>query len=181
MSTAASPRAVQPYAAALYEAAQKIGEQEHVGVALAELAELWEQTPELRTFLTHPRVPTEAKEQFLTEALGDVLHVYIVNTLRLMARRGRAALLPNLRDAFLRAAEEQGRLVRAILRTARSVSPEHLEMLRTQLQESTGRPVVLEVEQAPELLAGAELEVAGRRLDASMHGRLSRLAEELKG
>lgn len=181
MSTAVSPRAVQPYAAALYEAAEAIGEHEQVGAALAELAKLWEQTPELKAFLTHPRVPTDAKESFLGEALGDTLHPYIVNTLRLMARRGRAALLPNLRDAFLRAAEERGSLVRAVLHTARTVAPEQLEMLRKQLQSATGRPVVLEVASAPELLAGAELEVAGRRLDASMQGRLARLAEELKG
>ncbi len=177
----AGERALNRYADALYEAAEAADLEQRVGEELADLAELWERSPELSDFLTHPLVPTNAKEAFIREALGGKLHPYLINTLRLMARRGRAAHFPAVRSAFLRAAEEHGRLVRAVLRTARPLSTQQVDVIKARLGEVTGRTVVLEIISQPDLLAGAELEVAGRRLDASLERRLARLAEELKG
>jgi len=177
----AGERALNRYADALYEAAMAAGQEQRVGEELADLAELWERSPELSDYLTHPLVSTDAKESFIQEALGGQLHPYVTSALRLMARRGRAAHFPEVRTAFLRAAEEHGRLVRAVLRTARALSTQQVDAIKTQLGEVTGRAVVLEVVSQPDLLAGAELEVAGQRLDASLERRLARLAEELKG
>ncbi len=174
-------RAVHRYAEALYEAAAAAGEEERIGADLAKLAELWKSIPELPLLLTHPLVPARAKESVLEETLGQRLHPYTVNAMRVMVRRGRGAFLPEVGSAFLRAAEEHGRLVRALLRSALPVSPEELKTVKSQLETTTGRAIVLEVESAPDLLAGAELEVAGRRLDVSIRRRLARLAEELKG
>ncbi len=181
MSAATGHRAVHRYAEALYEAAAATGEEERIGGDLARLAQLWKDIPQLPLLLTHPLTPTKEKESVLEQTFGGDLHPYTVNALRLMIRRGRGAFLPQLRSAFLRAAEENGRLVRAILRSARPLSPEDLNKVKSQLRGATGRAVVLEVEPTPALLAGAELEVAGRRLDVSLRRRLERLAEELKG
>ncbi|MFO8033579.1 MAG: ATP synthase F1 subunit delta [Candidatus Bipolaricaulota bacterium] len=177
----AGQRAVYRYAEALYEAAAAAGEQQRIGEDLVKLVDLWNSIPELSLFLTYPLVPARAKESLLEEALGQIMHPYIVNTLRLMARRGRASSLPEVRSAFLRAAEKHGSLVRALLRSARPVPPQEVELIKAQLGAATGRTIVLEVESAPDLLAGAELEMAGRRLDVSLRRRLARLAEELRG
>lgn len=155
--------------------------EDRVGEDLVTLAEYWKRIPELPAFLTHPRVPVKRKESFIQETLSQDLHPYTVNTLRLMVRRRRGGYLQDLRSAFLSAAEKHGRLVRAVLHVARPVSPKELEMMKDRLREVTGRAVVLEVESAPELIAGAELEVTGQRLDVSLQRRLARLAKELKG
>jgi len=68
-----------------------------------------------------------------------------------------------------------------VVRTARPLSPEIQDKLRARLAEALGREVVLREEAAPELLAGVELMISGRRLDASLRGRLQRLGRALGG
>ncbi len=168
------------YAQALYEVASAEGLADQIGADLARVGQLWRRLPELARFLAHPLIGREEKER-LVETLGGDLHPYTVNLLRLLVRKGRAELLPAIEGAYLSAAEEAGKLVHVVLRTAREVPTEELEELRAKLEEALGRPVALTVEEAPELLAGGELLVRGRKLDASARGRLVRLAAGLRG
>jgi len=168
------------YAEALYELAGKEGLEDRIGGELARLEGLWRALPELEKFLVHPLIPREAKER-VVEALTDGMHPYVHNLLLLLVRKGRVALLPLIGDQFLEAGEEQGKLVHVLLRIARDLSEGELSRLRARLEKALGKPVALSLERAPELLAGAELVIAGRRLDASVRGKLARLAAGLKG
>jgi len=152
-----------------------------IGRDLATVATVWREVPELPLTLAHPQVPQHTKETLLRQTLADVVHPFVANTLRLLVRRGRARSLPDLHDAYLSVAEDAGRLVRVGLRLARPIDEEVLEHYRTLIQSALGREVVLEVGLDADLLAGAELFVGGRRLDASLRGRLQRLNEQLKG
>ena len=168
------------YAEALYEVASAEGLEDRIGAELAELGRLWQKLPELPQFLAHPLIGVEEKERVL-QKLGRDLHSYTLNLLRLLVRKRRTGLFPAIRGEFLTAAEEAGKLIHVILRTAREVTPEELSALREKLERVWQRPVALTVEQAPELLAGAELLIRGRRLDASARGRLARLVAGLRG
>ena len=145
------------YAQALYELATSEGLEGQLGEQLSQLEALWQDIPELPRFLAHPLVGTEEKEAFLREALADSFHPYILNLLCLLVRKKRVPLLPEIWREFLKSAEEQGRLVYVLLRAARPVPEEELARLRKRLQEVLGRRVAMVVEEAPELLAGAEL------------------------
>jgi len=168
------------YAQALYEVASAEGLEDRIGADLAQVGNMWRQLPKLSRFLAHPLIGLEAKERLLEE-LGGELHPYTLNLLRLLVRKGRAELVPAIEGAYLSAAEEVGKLVHVVLRTAREVPPEELEELKGRLEETLNRPVALTVEEAPELLAGGELAIRGRKLDASARGRLARLAAGLRG
>jgi len=168
------------YAQALYEIASAEGLEDRIGADLARVSQLWRELPELARFLAHPLIGREEKER-LVEALGRDFHPYTVNLLRLLVRKGRAELVPAIGGAYLSAAEEAGKLVHVVLRTAGEVPAPELEGLRAKLEEGLGRPVALTVEEAPELLAGGELSIRGRRLDASVRGRLVRLTAGLRG
>jgi len=171
----------QRYAEALYELASSEGIEDRIGADLALIGRLWRAIPELSPFLTHPLIPAEEKERLLTQALRDSLHPYTLNLLRLLVRKKRAGLLPEIESAFLKAAEEHGKLVHILIRTARPIPENELQRLKVRLEEVLKKPVALTVEEVPELLAGAELVVGGRRLDASLRGRLARLAASLRG
>lgn len=168
------------YAQALYEVAEEEGLEDRIGAELARLASLWEALPELAGFLTHPKVPPREKER-LMKSLGQGMHPYVQNLLVLLVKKGRAGLLPAIGEGFLKAAEEQGKLVHVVLRSAQEVPAGELSALRGRLEGLLKKPVAISVERAPELLAGAELRVRGRRLDASVRGRLARLSAGLKG
>lgn len=168
------------YAEALYEVASAEGLEDRIGAELAELGRLWRGLPELPRFLDHPLIGVEEKEGFLEE-LGCDLHPHTLNLLKLLVRKRRTGLFPAIREEFLTAAEEAGKLVHVTLRTARGVSPAELSALREKLEQALQRPVAIAVEEAPELLAGGELRIRGRRLDASARGRLARLVAGLRG
>ncbi len=168
------------YAEALYDAAAEAGVEDEIGGELAELRRLWEEVPDLVRFFTHPSVSREEKER-LARAITEGMHPYLTNLLLLLLSKGRAGLLPMIERKFLDTAEQKGKLLHIVLRSARDVPEGELTVLRKRLEEMTGKPVAISVEHAPELLAGGELVVRGRRLDASIQGRLARLAAELRG
>lgn len=175
---AASP--ARPYAQALYTLGKAHGVEDRLAEDLDLLRSLWEGDPTTaEPLLTHPLLPAETKERVLERALEGQIHPLTLNLVRLLVRRRRAALLPALPGAFLREREEQEQAVYVEVRTAHPLVPEAREALRERLTALLGRPVELTEVAAPELLAGVELRVQGRRLDASLRGRLRSLGREL--
>lgn len=168
------------FAQAFLEAARDKGVEKEVGEDLALLEKLCQDIPELLPFLAHPRIEPAAKEG-LVQKLGKGLHPYTMNLLLVLVRRGRVGLLPRLSSAYFQAWEKAGGPVHVVVRTALPLPAGIQAQLRARLREALGRDVALAPEVAPELLAGAELVVAGRRLDASLRGRLVRLRRALGG
>ncbi len=172
---------VRPYAQALYAAGQAHGVEDRLEEDLELVRSLWEGNPDtVPPFLTHPLLPAESKEAVLARAMEGRVHPFTLNLVRLLVRRGRAVLLPELPAAFLREREEQGQAVHVEVRTARPLTPAAREALRVRLAATLGRPVTMTEVPAPELLGGVELHARGRRLDASLRGLLHALERELK-
>lgn len=175
-----APEVARRYAQALYEVSAAEGLTGRIAQDLSLIRALWNDHPDLvPPFLAHPLIAAQTKEAVLSQALDEVVHPYTLNLLRLLMRKGRAVLLPELAEGFFNAAEEQGKAVHVLVRMARPLSAAWLSTLKARLEEAVGRPVNLETVDAPELLAGVELKLAGRRIDASLRGRLARLAERL--
>jgi F-type H+-transporting ATPase subunit delta len=170
----------QRYAQALWEAAKEANAIETVAEDLASLDELLRTIPELLDFLAHPKLDPSQKEAVIL-ALKEKFHPYTVNLLRLLVRRGRAFLLLELLRAYFQVLEKAGGPMLVLVRTARPLTLEDRERIRMRLAQALGREVALEEEVAPELLAGVELVLSGRRLDASLRGRLLRLKRLLGG
>lgn len=176
------PDAVRPYARALYEAAASHNAAEGIAHDLALIRDLWQADRELLpAFLVHPLVHPAAKEEILARALGTTVHPLTLNLLRILVRRGKASLIPELAAAFFREQEEEGKALHVVVRTARPFSAEERASLARRLAEVLGKPVTIEAAVAPDLMAGIELSVSGRRLDASVRGRLAELAARLRG
>lgn len=168
------------YAQAILEAAQEAQAEQKVAQDLVFLSNLGQVVPEFLAFLAHPRVGSNEKEKMLQEVESQV-HPYTSNLLRLLVRHGRAGVIPELASAYFKALERAGGPVHVLVRTAQPLPPETWDWLRARLQEALGREVTLEEVMAPELLAGAELVMSGRRLDVSLYGRLKRLRHALGG
>ncbi|QAA76418.1 MAG: hypothetical protein BIP78_0652 [Candidatus Bipolaricaulis sibiricus] len=174
--------AARPYARALYEVAASQEVVEQVGHDLSLLQALWREGPdELAPFLTHPLIHTAAKEALLERVLGGAIHPCTLNLVRILVRRGKAALLADLAPAYYREQEQEGRAFHVVARTAQPLTPDQRGALQSRLVAALGRPVTLEEVVVPGLMAGVELVVSGRRLDTSLRGRLQELAAQLRG
>jgi len=172
----------RPYARALYEAAASHGAEQRIAYDVALLRDLWEGGVELAVpFLTHPLIHAPIKEAVLARALGPTLHPLTLNLLRLLVRRGKAVLIPALAPAFFGEEEERGKSLHVVAHTARPLSSEERAALQRRLGETLHRKVLIEERVDPHLLAGIELSVSGRRVEASLQARLTELMAQLKG
>lgn len=173
---------VRPYARALYEIASSQGIEERIARDLALVRALWEDDPKAtQSFLTHPLIRSAVKEEVLERALGAIIHPHTLNLLRLLLRRGEAPLIPGLAPAFFQEREDAGTACHVTLRTARPLAPDARDSLRSRLTEVLGKAVMVEEVESPQLLAGVELSVSGRRVEDSLRARLSALKVQLGG
>jgi F-type H+-transporting ATPase subunit delta len=136
------------------------------------------QADDLRALLDNPEVESSVKGDVLAKisAGGDEL---IVNFVRVIAEKGRAAELPQIVDELdtLVAAEEK--VLDVELTTAHELTDEFFESVVDRIEKASGRQVQASRSVDPELIGGIVLQAGSLRLDASVRGRLERLRHEL--
>jgi F-type H+-transporting ATPase subunit delta len=103
----------------------------------------------------------------------------VVNFLRLIAEKGRAAELADIVDELdaLVAAEHQ--ILDVELTTATKLSDEDFGRILGRIEAASGRKVQAERKVDPDLIGGIVLQAGSMRLDASVRGRLERLRHDL--
>lgn len=136
--------------------------------------------PQVTAALENSRVSQANKTQVVDKLLGDISPLAL-NFARLMVRKGRAGLAPQVLEEFKILAEDHKGIVRAKARTAVALSDIERQALLERLRERTGKDVVLETEVDPSLLGGVVIQIGDRLIDASTRTRLENLRETLVG
>lgn len=147
---------------------------------LRAVEELTRSSAELRTILLSPAVPPARKRSViarLTEPLG--LARLVRNFLFVVIDRRRIALLGRIREAFERLVDEREGIVRAQVRAAGELRPEHRARLEEALERLTGRQVRSDYAVDEELLGGLVLRLGSTVYDGSLRGRLEALRRRL--
>lgn len=169
------------YALAFYEEVAAEGQVPAILADLDTLVAALQQAPESLRLAEHPGLPLEDKLRVLLAPLGDAPPVLLQRFLALLLERHRFADLPEL--AKLLRALQQEREGRQPVRVeaAAPLSEEQVVRLENALQRLLGRPVHVEQEVVPDLIAGLRLHVNNDVLDESLAGRLERMREFLAG
>ena len=166
------------YARALFEAAREEGRLDAVAADLDAVADAVEQVPELRSLLRNPEVEPAGKAAVLAEISAGADEL-LRNFLRLVAEKGRAGELPEMRteldDLVARA---QNRLT-VELQTAHELSDREAKAIVSTIEKASGRTVDATRSVDPALIGGIVLRVGSFRVDGSVRGRLERLHHEL--
>jgi F-type H+-transporting ATPase subunit delta len=111
--------------------------------------------------------------------LADGADELVVNFLRLIAEKGRAAELPLIADELdeLVAAEEN--VLEVELTTAHELTDDEFGRILGRIEQASGRRVLATRTVDPALIGGIVLQAGSQRVDASVRGRLDRLRHEL--
>ena len=145
---------------------------------LQQLRAAFAEAPDLAGLLENPEIESRVKAEVLTDVAkgSDEL---VVNFLRLIAEKGRAAELADIVDELdvLVAAEQ--RILDVELTTATELSDEEFARILGRIESSSGRKVQAERKVDPDLIGGIVLQAGSMRLDASVRGRLERLRHDL--
>ena len=144
------------------------------------LAELYEQSEELRKIMNNPLVSEAdrlATVNELSERLG--LTDLAKNAAGLLTRRKRMYALPDIASELDRLSDQRAGIVRATVVSAEPLTEWFTEKLTEELKAMTGRRVVLDRRHDPELLAGLIIRIGDQIIDGSARTKLAELSAHL--
>ena len=136
------------------------------------------QNPELSLMLESPRVAAGQRGQLLDEALGGRVSAATLNLLKVMGRRGRIPLLPDMLVWFHEMADRALGVRRYTVTTATPLSDDQRQRLRDRLASGGGQ-VLLTEQVEPKLLGGMVLRHEDLIRDYSIRARLESLRDRL--
>ena len=162
------------YAEALYAVSPDEETLKATAQAMMENAPLWES-------LCSPAVQAWEKERVLARLSILDGHGLLFNFYRLLAEKGRMALLPDILEAFHDRALAQRGAARCCLTCVHPPEKAELDKLRKALcRLHHKRDVVFDVRTDPSLLGGFTLEIEGVTYDKSVRGALAGLTRQLE-
>jgi F-type H+-transporting ATPase subunit delta len=136
------------------------------------------EAPDLHALLENPEADSRLKADVL-ERVARGSDELVINFLRLVAEKGRAAEVAQIADELdvLVAAEE--RVLDVELTTATELTDDYYAQVISRIESASGRKVQASRKVDPELIGGIVLQAGSMRLDASVRGRLERLRHDL--
>jgi F-type H+-transporting ATPase subunit delta len=145
---------------------------------LQQLRRAFEEADDLAAMLENPETDSRLKAQVLTDVAAGSDEL-VVNFLRLIAEKGRAAELAEIVDELDALVAAEQRILDVELTTATELSDEEFGRILERIETASGRKVQAERKVDADLIGGIVLQAGSMRLDASVRGRLERLRHDL--
>ena len=135
---------------------------------------------EAQAFLQDSRVPPAPKAQLVEKALAGV-DPLILNLARLLLRRGKTALGPQIREAFQELIDEAKGISHATVTSAVPLGAGDVTAITQKLAGLTGGPVAVETQVDESILGGLVVRIGDRLIDGSTKSKLAALKQRLAG
>ena len=136
--------------------------------------------PGTLAFVASRQADAEAKLGFLQRAAGQPAPL-VWNLERLLAAKGRLALLPQIAEHFQGLLDDERGVAHAHVATAVPLADDERRALAQRLSELTGKRVDVEVHEVPEMLGGLIARIGDRLIDGSTRSKLIALKRRLAG
>ena len=170
------------YAKALVALAREQGRLAETGEQLKRLAQLIEDTPDLKALLHNPSVNHQFKEDLLTDIAQRLrLGALDMNFVRTLLEKGRLPAMPQILALYDELAEEAQNRLRVRVKSAFPLSPALQEEVRQRFARYTSKDIVIDQEIDPALIGGIVAQMGSLVLDGSIRNELLRLKHELVG
>jgi F-type H+-transporting ATPase subunit delta len=162
------------YAGALFQAADKKGDDQKVAADLGVARDLLlDGTVALR----HPRVSVADKKKLLHAKLDGKVGTTTLRFLELLIEKKRYELFAMIAAVYGRLAADKRGVAKAHVRTAAPLSADAQKTLAARLKIFAGKDIELEIKEDPELIGGVAVKIGDWVLDSSLRGQLRRLRE----
>ena len=182
LAQALTSEAARRYASALFDLAQSGGHLASIQSAFSGFADTVSKSEDLSRLLASPLFTREDKAAALAK-LGKAsdLPELLVKFFGTMAMNGRAADLPATQTAFAALYDKERGVQRAVVRTAKDMTPAQHARLEGIIAKSVGGEVELTTEVDPDLVGGIQLRIGSTLVDASLKAKLERMNTAMKG
>ncbi len=169
------------YAKALMLIGKEDGNSEIYRKQLNDFVELLDREKQLENAICNPIYAAKNRRNVLHAILDKAtLSDAVTSFLMLLFDKGRIQFLRDIRDHFNLLVDEFKGIIRANLVSATELSDETLEQIRASLSKMTGKQVLLETQQDPDLIGGVVTKIGDLVLDGSIRTQLQNMRESLK-
>jgi F-type H+-transporting ATPase subunit delta len=147
---------------------------------LLEVKQVFQTEPDIVSFITSPLVSNDKKETVINDGLnGNKLSANTKNFLKLLAKKDRFHILPDIFLAYQALIDEASGVVRGVVKSTNSLEADVKAKIETKISSVTGKKVMLDYEVATDLVGGLQAQVGTYTFDDSLLSHLNRLNEEL--
>jgi F-type H+-transporting ATPase subunit delta len=144
------------------------------------LADAYRESAELQKVVSNPLIPEDERVATVLEIADRLgLSQLAKNAAGLLARRRRMFALPAIAAELDRLSDEKAGIARATVISAERLTEAYEQRLTQELSAMTGKKIVLETKQDPELLAGLVVRIGDQVIDGSAKARIAELASQL--
>jgi len=171
--------AAKRYAEAAYLIAREDGKEDVWLNGLSAMASLFGDA-DAQAFLQNSRVPPADKGQLMEKALAGVDRL-VLNLGRLLLRRGKTGLGPQIREAFKELLDGAKGISHATVTSAVPLIPDDVKAVTQRLTDMTGGPVVVDTNVDEGILGGLVVRIGDHLIDGSTKSRLVALKQQLAG
>lgn len=174
--------AASRYASALLDLAIDQKALEQTETELTAFATAIDTVPELKMLATSPTIKTEDKLAGISAAAKTMgVSTLVANFLGVVAENRRAFELPSIAKAFADLSADHRGVTRASVTSAHELTPAQLKELQDLVAGVAGGEVSMDVKVDPALVAGFQLKIGSRLIDASVKTKLDRMNLAMKG
>jgi F-type H+-transporting ATPase subunit delta len=169
------------YAKALILIGQEDGMAEQYNKELGSIAGLFDTQEGFEKALTNPLFNKNDRKKVLEAVLAALdLSAIMKSFLMLLFNKGRIGFLREIASYYNDLADELKGVVKASIVSATELSSDAVNKIKEALSKKTGKTIVLNVDQDPDLIGGVVTKIGDLVLDGSVRTQLMNMSETLK-
>lgn len=170
------------YALALFDLARDTNSVDEVGAALQQFVGLIDESPDLQRLVRSPVFSAEEQARALDVLLARAEIAGIAaNFIKLVASKRRLFAVRDMIATYGKLVDSSKNLVRAQVTAAEPLSGQHLDAIKSALNDATGgQDIALDVKVDPEIIGGLVVRLGSRMVDGSLRTKLNTLRLRMK-
>ncbi|MBD1434068.1 F0F1 ATP synthase subunit delta [Sphingobacterium sp. DN00404] len=163
------------YAKSLLDLAEEQGQLDAVKGDIDGVVSVLKSNTELLAILKNPIISGDKKRHILAAIFEGNINPIILSFFYILVNKGRAAILLDIAQEFVREYNEAKGIVKASVTSATALSEANLADLQKIITEEIKAEVILKNNIDPSLIGGFVVRVGDRQIDASIAGKLNKL------
>ncbi len=167
------------YSTALFQLGQEKSILDQLEEEARVVREVFQNNPQMTSFLSHPKVSVEQKKQMVQEAFKGASKE-LLNTMLLMVDRHREGEILGMAESFIHMVNEHNGIGEADVYSVRELTDNEKESLQQVFAEKLGlKSLRIHNIVDSSLLGGIKLKIGNRIYDGSVSGKLERIERRL--
>lgn len=169
------------YAKALFQFVVQTGRHEQTLLELKKFLEAWNTVGVFKAIMLSPAL-TRGDKLALVQELAPVFGLGVATTrlLRLLVRKGRMPILPQLVEIYAGLVDQFHGIERAEVQSALELDAQQRKQIEQALSSLVGKEVICTFKLEPSLIGGIKAHVGGLLLDGSIKGKLNRMRKLIR-